>query len=943
MTTMARINDSELQSAGGGGSASDTDSGETDPDPPQDDALRGARTDDATPDEVGDPTGDIPEQTDPPTPDAAPDNRDRSVTDMDGGSRDRSEPSPDQTPDDALRGARTDDATPNEVGGGRSRVEQVRDRVSDAADRAQEAAARANQSVSIGATGLGTTGTAQSRTRERTPRASQSVSLGTEGLGTSLPRQERKQAAKEQIREQLTEQGVNPDNVDVNISIGEEGQVVADVSRPDQEQLGDIDWSFGLGDPTKDEVEQFVDETVGEQGSQAVAEAVGEPLRQFGQDAREADVPEQLRDALGVDAVGSPSAAEIVGEEPQTDGVPDTVGPGQAIGNVAIAGANIAEEAPRVPGAALEVVETGDYLLEATPIAGGSEEQFDQRAGKVATAGAALAEQTVERAREQPGPVAGELLLGAGLSRAVSASRFASGGSRVFDSDAVKQAVGRYRPDTDVRVASDASDTAVGGTQQGLGSGGAGQILDADAVDTARGVTGPSRLSLARGRASRAVERARTRARETVDRVDVDTDRVGSGLVPPRVDVDRGDTPDAPEQAGFSRQEILEGSPRDRMSGEVAERTLRERRTAAGDFEGAGQPYRPDRGATFDPETREIQPGTDIEPVVAPQTAATVDAPTAVGGGVQLSGGATVGGGVAATAGALERRRQAERVAVLDRDERAGRGDAALDVPTVTAGGSSPVLTVRERTAEDQTAGPIVTGQQPIDQRDRTRTDVDTQTGVFRDTADGDLLGEQTDVGEDSDTRPQTRPVPRQEMRPRQRTRARPEEGITPLEDGGVDVDERAAVANNEERWLPGVGTRVATRGRVRGGVGGAGDDAQRDTDTGLGGLGGVTTRDLTPGWIEETATRFATGGTAVNIAPTQDQLEQEAASAQAVGALPTRQFLAGGKTQAEIEAAQSFLTFGVVGGDDDGEEDSFFDFSQNGDDDTDGVFGGGL
>ena len=50
---------------------------------------------------------------------------------------------------------------------------------------------RASQSVSLGTTGYGTTGTQQSRLREQTPRASQSRSLGTTGVGTSGTEQSR--------------------------------------------------------------------------------------------------------------------------------------------------------------------------------------------------------------------------------------------------------------------------------------------------------------------------------------------------------------------------------------------------------------------------------------------------------------------------------------------------------------------------------------------------------------------------------------------------------------------------------------------------------------------------------------------------------------------------------------------------------------------------------
>ncbi len=60
------------------------------------------------------------------------------------------------------------------------------------------------------------------------------------------------------------------------------------------------------------------------------------------------------------------------------------------------------EGAPRLPAAALEGVETADYLLESTPVAGGSKEQFDRRVGQTSEAGAALIQSEAQRARENP-------------------------------------------------------------------------------------------------------------------------------------------------------------------------------------------------------------------------------------------------------------------------------------------------------------------------------------------------------------------------------------------------------------------------------------------------------------------------------------------------------------------------------------------------------------
>ncbi len=339
---------------------------------------------------------------------------------------------------------------------------------------------RANQSVSLGTTGLGTSGTSQSRTREQTERASESISLGTTGLGTSqgagqpdegelergstaetdtqidqdiedvqnfttaqqsnLQRgegtaaQERREAAEQRIRNELEAQGVDPDSVDVDVGVDDEGEMVADVSR--EEQFGDIDWSMGMGDPETDEVEQFVDETIGGQGTEFVQENLSDPLREWGESAKGADIPQELNERYGADGVGG--------------GAPDTVGPGQAAGNLAIGAANIAESAPRLPAAALEGAEVGGYLLEGTAVSGGSREQFGERAGEVATAGAALAEQEVERIINNPEEAAGEALVGAGIGRAAGTVGRAATGERLantLDTSAARQATSTYAPD----------------------------------------------------------------------------------------------------------------------------------------------------------------------------------------------------------------------------------------------------------------------------------------------------------------------------------------------------------------------------------------------------------------------------------------------------------------------------------------------------------------
>lgn len=283
--------------------------------------------------------------------------------------------------------------------------------------RDREQTARANETVSLGTTGLGTSGTEQSRTREQTGRANETVSLGTTGVGT-------------------TQGGDGEQQDEPGLTTADRELVEGEIDERGREQFGDIDWSFGLGDPNKDEVEQFVDEQIGERGSEWVGENVSDPLREWGQDAKESDA------FVNTDP---PEWADY------GQGAPDTVGAGEAAGNLAIGVGNLAEEAPRLPAAGLEDVETADYLLESTPVAGGSEEQFDRRVGQTIRAGAALIQSEAQRAQENPGAFAGEAAASYGVGRALSVAVRATTGARLSDAadtSAARQSVDTYTPDT---------------------------------------------------------------------------------------------------------------------------------------------------------------------------------------------------------------------------------------------------------------------------------------------------------------------------------------------------------------------------------------------------------------------------------------------------------------------------------------------------------------
>lgn len=288
---------------------------------------------------------------------------------------------------------------------------------------------RANQSVSFGTKGLGTSGTRQSRARERTPRANESPSLSTTTLGTTGTAQSRK---REQTSRASESQDFSTDTF--GTTQGTSQTTTDSEGQAGEEQFGDIDFSLGFGDPDVDEVEQFVDEQIGERGSEFVSEKFSDPLR------------------------GSTNP--------------------NAPNRFALAAANLAEEAPRIPSVALEGVEGAKFLLEGTTVAGGSEEEFDKRSAKAVEFAAGVAQAEAERAQEKPGVVGAELLLGAGIGKVASSSRFVSSGSRALDTSAARRAGSRYtpskgslsklNPDVDTRVSQLLKDERGQGSLSGL-------------------------------------------------------------------------------------------------------------------------------------------------------------------------------------------------------------------------------------------------------------------------------------------------------------------------------------------------------------------------------------------------------------------------------------------------------------------------------------------
>lgn len=214
---------------------------------------------------------------------------------------------------------------------------------------------------------------------------------------------EQQERVRSDVEQQLEQQGVDTDRVDINVE-RTEGGFSAEVVPEQREQYDDVDWSLGLGDPEKDEVEQFVDETIGVGVGNWVSKNVADPLR-------ESTNPE-------------------------------------APNRWALGAANLVEQAPHLPGAVLEGVEGAHYLLEATPVAGGSEEQFDERAAEAVAFASMAAGAAAARAKKEPGTFAAEALLAYGAGRAISATRYGGVTRGAVDLSAGRRAFGRYTPNT---------------------------------------------------------------------------------------------------------------------------------------------------------------------------------------------------------------------------------------------------------------------------------------------------------------------------------------------------------------------------------------------------------------------------------------------------------------------------------------------------------------
>ena len=237
--------------------------------------------------------------------------------------------------------------------------------------------------------------------------------------------------------------------------------------------------------------------------------------------------------------------------------------------------------------------------------------------------------------------------------------------------------------------------------------------LTAEAVDDARGVSDPSRTSRIRGELERRIQRARDRLQTERERISVET-RLGAGLGSLEVRRDTDTTPDAPGEFDPSRSEILAGSPRDRISDEVADRQRQAVQRFDGDT-GGPAPFGDD-GAVFDPTADAETLRREAERRFIERDDGGLDTGTPLRQQFRPDASGAIGGAI--LGGALARDEQVTQTGVdQDLTDFAG-SDAVTDL----FGGSDTGSDVDTRPDTD------VFGRVDIDQDTRTRLDTDPDT-----------------------------------------------------------------------------------------------------------------------------------------------------------------------------------------------------------------------
>jgi hypothetical protein len=276
-----------------------------------------------------------------------------------------------------------------------------------------------------------------------------------------------------------------------------------------------------------------------------------------------------------------------------------------------------------VPGVLETADEAGEVVgaggaAAANSVLEGSTDPVEEFGGEATAAGTYLGGAVVESARANPvqtgAMLAGSVVGSVGLFRAAGSASTTSGQLArgiVQPGEELALAAGRSvgltrgalrarLPDASSIRGSDALDSTPDLPGDRFS-------LDADALDAARGVSGPGRLALARGRIRRALN-GETRAPDVGDSDAPDLDVFGGDRGQATLELEtegsssgsrqeftdfRGESPGRGGRS-FSRDEALEGSARDQLSGDITDRALSQRRQNAGDFD--GNPRDPTRG-----------------------------------------------------------------------------------------------------------------------------------------------------------------------------------------------------------------------------------------------------------------------------------------------------------------------------------------------------------
>lgn len=268
-------------------------------------------------------------------------------------------------------------------------------------------------------------------------------------------------------------------------------------------------------------------------------------------------------------------------------------------------------------GAPLTVQSVGETAIDAGQFAVENPTEVPGATADVATD---YAEQTIETAQHRPGLLAGQFAAGFGVggavSRGIAGTRLMTGrtGQAISTASRLdpganairlgKRGISGVRSRAGSGSGSGSAGTIAGRTSPGTG--GTGSLFDADSVDAARGVTGPSRTARIRGRIERSGVADQIRSFRSDVQTFLDDTRAQQNLLSRgesrrgsdgdgQLDVDESDVPSDYEP---SRDDILEGSPRDRISDDITERAQTDVRGAAGDFEGSPPAFRDTDAAT---------------------------------------------------------------------------------------------------------------------------------------------------------------------------------------------------------------------------------------------------------------------------------------------------------------------------------------------------------